>query len=145
MHKIEIGKGLGPVRFGMTRNDLISVCGEPNEKEEVSYSEDGDERSDSWHYDDDEFSVTFDEIDEWLLGTIATSAEEVTLQGHKVIGLSKSKIIELIAKLELGDVEEEDFMAEGENDTMIAVEDSSIFFWLQDGIVSEVQFGPLLD
>lgn len=145
MHKIEIGKGLGPVRFGMQRKDLIAVAGEPDEREEVSYSEEGDENSESWHYDQDEFSVSFDQIDDWLLGTIATSSSEVSLKGHQLIGLTKQQILELIDALELGEAEEEDFMAEGEKDTVIAVEQSAIYFWLQDGEVSEVQFGPVLE
>ena len=87
--EIKIGTGLGDIKFGISREDLKKIAGEPTEIDTFNASGDEDEYlTESWHYDEQEFSVSFDEEDNWRLTTISTSSENAIL-GEKLIGKSK--------------------------------------------------------
>ena len=77
---IELGKGVDNLKFGLTREKVALLMGEPSEKETI----DGDDEmgtSEAWHYDELELSLTFDEDDDWKLTTIAASSPEFTFDG----------------------------------------------------------------
>jgi hypothetical protein len=144
MKEIIIGQGLGPVKFGMTREQVESVLGEPDEIEEnVDIDEDLDEASEAWHYDDLEMSASFDIEDDWRLGMLATSSEDATLQGHTLIGLERNQLLETLQDMGFEDLVFEDWSDDEDPDRKLVQSDAAAMnFWLEDGVLSEIQWGP---
>ena len=72
---IKIGHGLGDIKFGDTKEKIKHLLGEPGEVDTFNASgeEDG-YLTEAWHYDDQEFSLSFDEEDNWRLTTISVSS-----------------------------------------------------------------------
>jgi len=127
--------GLGDIKFGFTRNQVKEILGEPTEIDAFAYDEDEiEELTESWHYDELEFSCSFDESEDWKMINISVSSDKFKLENEDVIGLKKTELIALIEKLNLGEIDED-----GEND-VVTVLDSQINFWFDTDEVSEVQW-----
>ena len=143
--EIKSGYGLGEIKFGMSRDEVLNILGAPNEKETFSYSEeDDDDQTENWHYDELELSVGFDQEDDWKLVTLGITSQDYEFNGVKAIGLTKEQLSTEIQALNIDDLEQED-MASAENPThqLISSESLGINFWTEDGLVSEVQWVPL--
>ena len=84
IQEINPGEGLGDIRFGWTREKLEEFLGAPDEKDAYTTPVNNDEEaaSESWHYDNLELSVSFEEEDEWRLSAIAVSASDYHLKGQ---------------------------------------------------------------
>jgi hypothetical protein len=151
MYKIFLGEGLDKIKFGMSRDDVKKILGEPDEIDEFDY-EDSDDKSVAWHYDELELSVGFDQEAEWQLVSIAVSNPETELAGKKLIGLVFDEAVKEIEKLNLGDLEVEDVendedenSTEGEKNNYkeLYSDDSNISFWFDENILTEIQWGPM--
>lgn len=144
MKTIKIGKGLDDISFGMTRDEVLELVGSPDDKDTYAYEEeDGEIQTETWHYDSVGFSLAFDEDDDWTLGTISVSSDRFELNGYPLIGKSREKVEEFIDEHELGDWEEEDYSSEDmPNHVVLAVLESNVNFWLEDGKLKEIQWGP---
>ena len=146
MNKFEVktGEGLNDIKFGITREELESLLGKPDEVDGFSYEEDGQENdTEAWHYDEYEISFSFDKDDNWLLGTIASSAEDTIFAGEKIMGLDPDSVMNLLRANGIDDAVLEDLSTpENPNHHVIMVEDDSINFWFEDGELSEVQWSP---
>lgn len=141
---IKIGVGLGDIKFGFTKEELVKLIGEPTEKD--TYNASGEEDgylTESWHYDDKEFSVSFDEEDNWRLTTIAVSSSDYTLNGKSVIGLSIDDALDQLNDEDLGDNELEDLSDDVVSQKLISFIDSSLNLWFEDDELSEIQLGVL--
>ena len=57
MKNIYLGHGVNDLKFGMYTSDVEELFGEANEKET-------DENGENWHYDADEISFSFDDVDD---------------------------------------------------------------------------------
>ncbi len=146
MKDILIGKGYGDIRFGMTRSEVKKVLGEPTEVDQYASSEESDDNTEAFHYDEIELSVSFDEVDDWKLSSIAVSDPEAILDGMKLIGVSEEELLEKVEKLELGEYEKEDVSSpESPDNEVISFFESSVNFWFENGEVTEIQFGPFWD
>ena len=146
MKDILIGKGFDEIRFGMTREEVKKILGEPDEVDAYASSEEEEDNTEAYHYDDLELSVSFDEIDEWRLGSIAVSSPDALLEGTKLIGKSDDDLLAEISVFELGESEREDVSSpESPDHEVISFTEASINFWLENGAVSEIQFGPIWD
>jgi hypothetical protein len=146
MKDILIGKGLDDIRFGMTRSEVKKVLGEPDEVDQYASSEESDDNTEAFHYDEIEVSVSFDELDDWRLSSIAVSDPAAVLEGVKLIGVSDEELLEKVSGLELGEYDREDVSSpESPDNEVISFYESSINFWFEDGKVSEIQFGPIWD
>ena len=105
MKEIIIGQGLGPVKFGMTRDQVEALLGAPDEVEEnVDIDEDLDEAAEAWHYDELEMSASFDMEDDWRLGMMAISSEDATLNGKALIGLNRNQLLESLQDMGFEDL-----------------------------------------
>lgn len=140
---IKIGTGLGDIKFGISREELITLLGDPTETDQFSAVEEEDYVTESWHYDEHEFSVSFDEEDNWRLTTIAISSNEALLNDQVLIGKDKASVIEILKTLSLGEMESEDLSADMDNSELVSFVESSINFWFEDGLLSEIQWGVL--
>ncbi len=146
MKDILIGKGYGDIQFGMTRSEVKKILGEPTEVDEYASSDESDDNTEAFHYDEIEVSISFDEVDDWKLSSIAVSDPEATLEGVKLIGASDKELLSKVEDLDLGEYEREDISSpESPDNEVISFPESSINFWFENGAVTEIQFGPMWD
>lgn len=146
LKNIELAGGLGDLKFGMTQNEVRELIGEPDETETVDYAEDGEDgmKSLAWHYDAHEFSLGFDEEDDWLLVTISISSDAYTIGGAKLIGLSKDMVKKAIENLNITDLELDDWSNdEGRKQELLSSEEKSINFWFDNNELTEIQWGAI--
>ncbi|MBL4592888.1 MAG: hypothetical protein JKX68_03620 [Flavobacteriales bacterium] len=141
---ITIGNGLGDIQFGCTKEKLKHLIGEADEID--SYNASGEEDgylTESWHYDEHEFSVSFDEEDNWKLTTISISSPDCLFNGNKLIGKEIDEVLQLLENEDLGDNELED-LSDGEIDQkLISFLPASLNLWFENGKLSEIQWGVL--
>lgn len=143
---IKIGLGLGDIEFGITKEKLKYLLGEPDEID--SYNASGDDDgylTESWHYDEHEFSVSFDEEDNWKLTTISISSPECTFKGNQLIGKNIDDVLQMIEKEDLGENELEELSEEGIDQKLVSYVSSSLNLWFEDDLLSEIQWGPFWD
>jgi len=141
---IKIGEGLGELKFGMTREQVTAILGQPDDVDQYSDPDLEDDSSESWHYDELEISLSYDEDAEWKLVTIAVSAPKYKLNGKELIGLEGDDVMKVLESLNLGPHEIEDWSSEEVPDQkLISFVDAQINFWLVDGELSDIQWGPL--
>ena len=141
---INIGKGLGDIQFGYTKDKLRQLLGEPDEIDTYNSPEDEDEfLTETWHYDDDEFSVSFDEEDNWKLTTFSISSPSCKLNGHQLIGMELDDVINLLEDANLGDNELEDLSDDTLEQKLLCYLSSSLNLWFEDDKLSEIQWGVL--
>lgn len=142
--EIKIGVGLGDIKFGITKNDLKALVGEPTEID--TYNASGEEDgylTESWHYDDHEFSVSFDEEDNWRLTTISISADNCSFNGLNLIGKDINNVLASLENNHLGDNELEDLSDETINQKLVCFLASSLNLWFEDDNLTEIQWGVL--
>lgn len=138
------GIGLGKLKFGMEMNTVQLILGKPEEKEKYSYTKEGDDLTESWHYDELELSLGFDEEDDWLLGTIAVTSKDYKFRDFIPIGLSKEQLKLKLKENKVNDLEFEEWATE-ENPSheLLSSESLGINFWFDKDNLTEVQWGPL--
>ncbi len=143
---IVLGKGLDNIQFGMLRENVKAILGEPDEIEEMVDEEMEEDRSEVWHYDELEISVSFDEIEDWRLTSIAVSSSDFTFEGVDMIGLSQQEALAQIELMGLGEIQIDDVTGNGEANHQIAyLHEASLNLWFDNGILSEIQWGPFWD
>lgn len=140
------GEGLGKIKFGISRDELKAIIGEPDEIERADSpeSEDGG-LIEIWHYDELELSVSFDEEENWRLINIAVSSSDYEFMGQQIIGLENEKAIAKLKELGLENLTYEDFVPyNGTTDLkVLSSEELNMNFWLENGALTEIQWEPL--
>ncbi len=145
LKEIKTGVGLGILKFGMERNEVKKLLGEPTEIEKYSYTDSDEDLTESWHYDDLDLSVSFDEDLDWKLSTLAVSSDVYELKGTKLIGLDQNTLLLTLNSLGIKNLEKEDALPGDDPESVFLISDEhAITFWLEEGIVSEIQWGPLV-
>lgn len=141
---IQAGQGLGSIKFGITRDELSKIIGEPDEVDSFSHSEDEDDVTEAWHYDMLELSASFDQFEDWRLVTLSVSSPKYLFEGRSLIGTERKELIDTLQGLGLTDLEFEDWSsAESPDHKLIASEEAGMNFWLDEGVLSEIQWTPL--
>ena len=139
---IKSGIGLGEIKFGFNRETLKEMLGEPDEVEQYSLSGNGDDQTESWHYDAYELALSFIKVDDWRLVSLTTSSEESLFKGSEMIGLSQKDLKEELKFLGVKDLEIEDCSSEeSPNLKLIFSMVEGMNFWLEDGVVTDVEWG----
>ena len=150
---IELGQGLGKdLRFGMRYEEVKKILGEPNEIEnsQVPGDDDGEDFGDTvaWIYDELGITLYFDEADEWELGTIEVDDDDFELNGEKLIGKNIKDVKQILKKMNINDIAEEEIEAEeGEEDIklrLIFSQEKCLNLWFEDDICCEIQFSSCL-
>ena len=141
---IRMGEGLGTLRFGITRNHVQEMLGAPTEKEKYALSDDeDDDDSEAWHYDELSLSLSFDELHDWRLSSIAVSSEDYTLEGIPLIGKSREEVLEEFRKRQWGEPEEDDEDIEDSPEhTLVHIPKASMSLWFENDELTEIQWGP---
>ena len=145
MKNITLGQGLDELQFGLSREEVTKILGEPTEKEHM----DGDEESgalDAWHYDEKHLSLSFEADCEWLLTSITTASPDVIFEGIDLIGLSQGEVMEQMEVFNLGEFDMQDVSSEElPNQTIATNADFSINLFFDNDILTEIQWGPYWD
>ncbi len=137
------GIGLSSIKFGMTRPEVEKVLGKPDEQEISSYSDDDENMNDSWVYHELGLDLSFDEDDDWRLVILSVSSEDYTLMGKDLMGMAMDDLMNELTDLKIEDLEIEDMSSEENPDhKLISSEATGLNFWLQDGELEEIQWGP---
>lgn len=148
LREIHIGQGLGNLRFGISRDEVINELGQPSDKEVYDLTDDPDledDRTEAWHYDDLNISLSFDEVSQWKLTSIAVSSDDFTLEGKALVGRKKAELLEDFSKRQWGEIEEDDEVgADQSGQSLVYVEGASLSLWFEDNVLSEVQWGPYI-
>jgi hypothetical protein len=143
---IEIGQGFGSIRFGMDRDEVKKIAGEPDEIENYQHDEVDGGKAEAWHYDETEVSFAFEEFNNWKLTSIAVSGLDFELKGKKLMGLQIDEVVKIIKSLNIGEVEKEDYSSEDSPELqLITIEDAGLNFWFDEGVLTEIQWSPLWD
>ncbi len=138
------GEGLGDIKFGMSREQIKTMLGEPDEVESYTHDDQGEDITESWHYDEMEISISFEKIEDWKLCTIAVSDPDCTLIGKEVIGITRADLESLLDEMGLTNLAEDDWSSDETPDYVsLTSEDNEMVFWIDAGIVMDVQWGPL--
>lgn len=139
------GKGLGIIKFGMTRDQLKLILGNPDDIESDLTDGIEDEDTETWHYDAMDLSVQFSESTDFRLVSLATSAEYAELNGESIIGMSEDNLKKHLENHGFDDLMEEQIEDEdSEQYHIIMSDEKGLNFWMEEGEVTEVQWIPLL-
>ncbi|MCU4156985.1 hypothetical protein J1N10_13430 [Carboxylicivirga sp. A043] len=145
MKDITLGQGLEKIIFGLNRQEITQLLGEPSEVEAM----DGDKESgamEAWHYDELHLSLSFEEDCNWKLTSITTASSEVLFEGIDLIGLSQGEVMEQMEVFNLGEFELEDLSTDIiPNQTLAANPDFSLNLFFDHDILTEIQWGPFWD
>ncbi|RHX79663.1 hypothetical protein [Leptospira yasudae] len=101
---IEIGKGLNGLYFGMSKEDVTSKLGEPDEIYDYDYE---GSLSTGFEYFSQESEYEFDKDEGDRLYSITISNPSIRLFGKPIIGESIETIRELLSKNGIDDFEED--------------------------------------
>ena len=144
LKKIKPGFGLGSLKFGMTREEVALTLGEPSFIDKYSHSEEPNDATESWEYDELELSISFDEAENWKLMMISVTSDFYELEETSLVGLKEKKLLDELDEIDLGHLNLEDCSdSDNEDHKVIEVDEQSINFWLTNGICDEVQWSPL--
>ena len=142
------GEGLDAVQFGLTRDEVKALLGKPDEVETINNEEIEDAGlTEQWHYDELEISLSFDEIDNYVLTSIAVSGADYLFDEQPLIGLTMEEVLEFVEESDLGEPEGEELETE-DKDTKVEVisfPENNITFWFENQILNEIQWSPFLD
>ncbi|TRX70441.1 hypothetical protein [Carboxylicivirga sp. M1479] len=145
MKDITLGQGLGKIIFGLNRDEISQLIGEPSEIEKM----DGDKDSgamEAWHYDDQHLSLSFEEDCNWKLTSITSASPELLFEGIDLIGLSQGEVMEQMEVFNLGEFDMEDLSSEILLEQSLAANsDFSLNLFFDHDILTEIQWGPFWD
>jgi len=144
LKEIKPGFGLGNLKFGMTRAEVKLMLGEPSFIDKYSHSDSDEDLTESWEYDELELSISFDEEEGWKLMMISVNSDFYELEGKSLIGLGENELLKKLEKINLGKLNLEDCSDfNGQDQKVIEIDEKSINFWLNDGILDEIQWSPI--
>ncbi len=147
MKDILIGDGLDEVKFGMERQEVVKIYGEPDEVEILEFDAE-DEKLEIWHYDSKDLSVAFDEANDWLLTSITVSSEEYLFEEKLKVGDSYKDVMTFLKSLELEGIEETEDIDEESKEKIkeVYVAEANVTFWFdQKDKVTEIVWGVIYD
>ncbi|WP_010135826.1 hypothetical protein [Ochrovirga pacifica] len=143
--EIKIGVGVGAIKFGMDRTQVLEILGLPTEKELEKEFDTGD-AVETWEYQNYGLSFSFDEEEDWRLETITINSSNYSLNGVGLIGKNIEEVQDFIEQNQLGEMEFEDYSSEETpNHELIDVDEANLFFWFTNQTLTEIQMGVQWD
>ncbi|MGY5351362.1 hypothetical protein ACXGQW_02110 [Wenyingzhuangia sp. IMCC45533] len=142
---IEIGVGVGAVKFGMLKEDILSILGMPTDKEIEKDFETGD-AVETWDYENFGLAFSFDEEEDWKLETITINSSNFLLNGVGLIGKDIKEVQDFVEKEQIGEMEFEDYSTpEVPNHELIDIDSANMFLWFTNDVLTEIQLGVKWD
>lgn len=137
------GIGLGKLKFGMQREEVKAILGNPDHQEITHYGDDAQDQSDAWEYHPLRLDLSFEEAEDWKLVIISVSSEDYHLKGSSLIGLNMDELMEELEILGIKELEIEDLSTEDHPEQkLVSSEELGLNFWLHQDILEEIQWGP---
>ncbi len=144
LKEIKPGFGLGNLKFGMSRLEVKLMLGEPSFIDKYSHTDSDVDLTESWEYDELELSISFDEEEDWKLMMISVNSNFYELEGVSLIGLGEIELLKNLETINLGELNLEDSSEyDGQDQKVIEIDEKSINFWINDGVLDEIQWSPL--
>jgi len=141
---IKLGKGIGQIRFGMSKEQVEEILGQPMEVDE--YEREEGNKAITIHYDEANLSFTFDEVDDFKLGSISANSTKYVLQEDIMIGMEKQKLLDILDMLNMTDYANEDMSnLDNPNYEVVTIDRRSVNFWFDSEKLTEIQWWPLID
>ncbi len=143
IYTIKLKTGLGNLRFGASQKQVELYLGKPNR-----IDIDDNLGDITWYYDILDGYVSFDEDDEYRLGTIEVASNLFTLNNRNLIGKTKTEVLSFLNDRGIKDPEVTYSDLEDKNDQrslQLHYEDESLNLWFEDDYLTEIQWGYLID
>ena len=134
--EILLSEGLGDIKFGMSKEKVIEVCGVPDDEEIIDESDVF--FTDIFHYLDDTVNFFFEYQFSSVLSNIEVSNEESTLFGEKIFSLQEEKIIELMRSNDYNEMEKEN---ESWGEKRITFDNGLVDFYFEKDKLVSVSWG----
>jgi hypothetical protein len=151
LKEIKPGIGLGLLHFGFSQDAVRDLLGEPDEIEldemepvEIEI-ESGENQSITWHYDELDISLGFEKEYQWRLSTISVTDNFYQIAGEALVGMDEKSLMKKLSGLKIDDLVSIDQEDLEEQQELLISENSSLFFWLEEGHLLEIQFSPKFD
>ncbi len=146
LKEIRLGEGLGTLKFGATRDDVKALLGKPDETERYNLSEEEGDESEDWHYDARGISLSFEEVYDWRLASIAVSGDGFTLNNKALVGMETEAVLDTVEAMGFDQPEEDEVIAEEDSSqALYHVDEQSLSLYFENDTLTEIQWGPLLD
>lgn len=143
---IRLGRGLGSINFGISKDDLEEILGEPDHIDSFENEDPNLGETHVWSYEKQQLSFTFEELDQFRLGMISTHGDQQTLREIMRIGMKKQLVLDTLEEVNLTNYAEEDHSnLDNPNHTLVAIDEKSLYLWFDDDILSEIQWFPYYD
>jgi len=113
LKSINLGEGLGDLVFGMSREEVREMLGEPTEIDGNPFDDKVGERTESWHYDELKLSLSFQEPLEWELDTISVTDSFYEIEEQSLIGKKLKLVKGILEELDITDLEMETHSDDG--------------------------------
>ncbi|WP_111708066.1 hypothetical protein [Lutibacter citreus] len=144
LKEIKPGYGLGFLKFGMTREEVKELIGEPSFIDKYSHSESDNDSTESWEYDELFLSISFDEAEDWKLMMLSVSSDFYELEEVSLIGFKELKLVNQLDEFDFGKIYLEDCSEnDNEDQKVIEIEEKSLNFWISNGQLDEIQWSPI--
>ena len=141
MYDITPWKGLGPIEFGMVKDQIIGLLGEPTDIESMVSGDPDLSPIEVLHYDELGLSFEFEFDIEYELITIAISEGNYTLADKPILGISFEELIQNYVALgyTVFNFENLEKHIPDEEESVYSIE-TGIKCWIEDKKVVELQF-----
>ena len=137
---IELLKGFGDIKFGMSIDEVTGLLVEPSNNEDLEPIIEGKDLSSVlYDYDNLGISICFEGEAKMLVSSISTSNENATLFGEKVYEMNRNQVIDLMKKNGYKEFDEE----EQEGDTCLIYDELMLDFYFNEGELIDVVWGVL--
>jgi hypothetical protein len=138
------GVGIDNLKFGMTRDQVRQILGQPEDVDNIPDDEDiMIESLESWFYDGLELTLVFDEDYDWKLVSVAISDGHYTLFGDSVVGKDVGEVLDILNKHKVEITDRVDVSDdETEDMEIIESENEGLMIWIMDGKAIEIQIVP---
>jgi hypothetical protein len=136
MLEIKPNIGLSEIKFGASKNAIMTLLGPPKDTEFLK--EENVNNVEIWHYPDLGFSLFFELIQLPQLGSIEVYHEDAVLFGEKIFNLNEDELIELLRKNNYFEIETENHEW---GERRISSDELNMDFYFQDGELVTVNFG----
>jgi len=138
---IRLGKGIGDLLFGSSRDEVLAYLGEPDEIGHYSYDREGFELYETWEYANLGINATFDEEDGFVLGMLSAYSDTCSLNGQPLVGKTREEVLQAISALDPGSMTSEGMSSESDLE-LISFDSISLNLYVEDGVVNDIQWSP---
>lgn len=143
---ILLGRGFKELQFGVSKDEVQAIMGEPDSIDNFTNDEPDLGESHVWYYNKPQLSFTFEEIDEFKLGNISVLSDMYVLRDLIRVGMTKEQVLDSLESLTFHEYAEEDHSSlENPNHSLVAVDEKSLYLWFDDDILNEIQWFPYYD